>query len=631
LIRKAVRGIASAVVNCELGEQAKVKETVHLYTKIWKLPSYRGVVGRLVLYAIVFSILLATMRTAFFVAPNSMQILIGYLLLIGLPATMGTMLLYAVVRKHESPLDSRRTIGIVQYGVLLWLIITLFGGAADFVLAADFFEGRMWLMGLAMAYMLFAFLLVAMSDHQPLRNFVGALMPLIVWMITIMSIAPIVTGLPTYPTAWPIYIVGIFILCSAVVYYIYRSVSRPFERDLGINGPALLRAFSHDLLMDNPTPFEEIMDTISFEQNMPLEVIVFRNASNLLAVGVILYVHPGPFRDIGSSGLPSAVIKHIRETHGVQGFVLHGSCTHHQNLTSKEDYGRIMKEIDRLIETTEVHETISGPHWTDEGRFKVWTLFAGNDLLTITTSAPEYTDDIALAVGMDTAKMVRKRLPKIGGVAIVDAHNCIDDNTESVMPGSKEAGEYVAAVSSAAFTTFNNPSSKVSIGIHQVVPSDVSKEEGMGPGGITALVMKFDDREMALLSIDGNNMEPGMREEIISLIKGLGIDDVEAVTTDTHVVNAIAISNRGYSSVGEQKREEILSSIAVAITKAMENMLPVSVGLGFGEVKALRMYGEKGFDTLTQNTVEAYNIAKKTGTRAALVGFLGSLLLAFLL
>jgi putative membrane protein len=623
--------MAGAMVNCELGEQAKVKETVRLYTKVWKLPTYRGVVGRLMFYAIIFSVLLATMRTAFFLNPNSMQILLGYLLLIGLPALLGTKLLYAMVGGSESPLDSRRTIGIAQYGVLLWLIITFLGGVADFVLAADFYEGRMWLLGLAMAYMLFAFLLTAMSDHHPLRNFVGALMPLIVWMITVMSIAPMVTRLPTYPTAWPIFIVGIFVLCSAVVHYIYRSVSKPFERDLGINGPALLRAFGHDLLMDNPTPFEKIMDEISFQQDMPLEVIVFRNAGNLLAVGVILYVHPGPFRDIGSSGLPSAIIKHVRETHGVHGFVLHGSCTHHQNLTTKEDYGRIMEEIDRLIETTEVHETISGPHWTDEGRFKVWTLFAGNDLLTITTSAPDFTDDIALEVGMDTAKMVRKRLPKIGGVAIVDAHNCIDEDAVSVMPGSKEAGEYVAAVSSAAFTTINNPSSKVSIGIHQLVPSDVSEEEGMGPGGITALVMKFDDREMALLSIDGNNMEPGMREEIISMIKGLGIDDVEAVTTDTHVVNAIARSNRGYSPVGAQKRDEVLSSIAVAITKAIENTLPVSVGLGFGEVKAIRTYGEKGFDILTQNIVEAYDIAKKTGTRAALVGFLGSLLLAFLL
>jgi putative membrane protein len=623
--------MACAVVNCELGEQAKVKETVQLYTKVWKLPSYRGVVGRLVLYTIIFSILLATMRTAFFSDPNSMHILLGYLCLICLPALLGTRLLYTVVGGSESPLDSRRTIGIAQYGVLLWLIIAFLGGVADFILAADFYEGRMWLLGLAMAYMLFAFLLTAMSDHHPLRNFIGAMMPQIVWMIAVMSITPIVTGLLTYPTTWPIFLAASFVLCSAVVHHIYRSVSKPFERDLGINGPALLRAFGHDLLMDNPTPFEKIMDEISFEQDMPLEVIVFRNAGNLFAVGVVLYVHPGPFRDIGSSGLPSVVIKHIRETHGVQGFVLHGSCTHHQNLTTKEDYGRIMEEIDRLIETTEVHETISGPHWTDEGRFKVWTLFAGNDLLTITTSAPDYTDDIALAVGMDTAKMVRKRLPKIEGVAIVDAHNCIDDSTDSVMPGSKEAVEYVAAVSSAAFTTFNNPSSKVSIGIHQVVPPNVSKEEGLGPGGIIALVMKFDDREMALLSIDGNNMEPGMREEIISMIKSLGIDDVEAVTTDTHVVNAIAMSDRGYSPVGEQKREEILSSIAVAITKAMENMLPVSVGLGFGEVKGLRTYGEKGFDTLTQNIVEAYNIAKRTGTRVALVGFLGSLLLAFLL
>ena len=82
----------------------------------------------------------------------------------------------------------------------------------------------------------------------------------------------------------------------------------------------------------------------------------------------------------------------------------------------------ITKEIDRLIDETETFDTISGPHWTDNGKFKVWTLFAGRDVLAISTSAPLDTDDIALEVGRDAADLSRERVPELRSVAIVDAH-----------------------------------------------------------------------------------------------------------------------------------------------------------------------------------------------------------------
>ncbi|NIV68134.1 DUF2070 family protein, partial [Candidatus Bathyarchaeota archaeon] len=62
------------------------------------------------------------------------------------------------------------------------------------------------------------------------------------------------------------------------------------------------------------------------------------------------------------------------------------------------------------------------------------------------TSAPEFTDDISLDVGYDAANMIRERLPQVGGVAVVDAHNCIDDKAVSVVQGDPEASEYVGTV-----------------------------------------------------------------------------------------------------------------------------------------------------------------------------------------
>ncbi|MHA2352442.1 MAG: DUF2070 family protein, partial [Candidatus Thorarchaeota archaeon] len=241
-----------------------------------------------------------------------------------------------------------------------------------------------------------------------------------------------------------------------------------------------------------------------------------------------------------------------------------------------------------------------------------------------------FTDDISLDVGYDVANMIRERLPQVGGVAVVDAHNCIDDSAVSVNQGDPEAGEYVGTVSGAVFSTINNERTKVQLGMHQVVPDDISQSEGMGPGGVIAVALNLGEREMALISIDGNNMEPGFREQAQSLLKAQGFDDAELITTDTHVVNAISLSSRGYPPVGLNKPNETLDHIVTASVKARERIQPVKVGLGFGKATGLRTFGEKGFDILTQNVAEAAGIAKKIGIRAGGGSILLYILLAFL-
>ncbi|NIV68135.1 DUF2070 family protein, partial [Candidatus Bathyarchaeota archaeon] len=84
----------------------------------------------------------------------------------------------------------------------------------------------------------------------------------------------------------------------------------------------------------------------------------------------------------------------------------------------------------------------------------------------------------------------------------------------------------------------------------------ISPSEGIGPGGVIAVAFHLGEREMVLISIDGNNMEPGFREKAQSLLKAQGFDDAEIITTDTHVVNAISLSSRGYPPIGRNKPDE---------------------------------------------------------------------------
>jgi putative membrane protein len=618
--------------DAQMGETAKVRETIGLYSKIWRLPTYQGILLRIFLSIGVSSIILSFLKSILISSIILLDAIIYYILTLAIPSFLGLPLMYLIVKKEGSPLDARRMSGAVQFGIIFWMVLGTLGGIVDLIANSMFFEIRFWLLGMSIGYLFFAFLITGLSDHHPIQNFMAAMVIPLLWliMITVLSILTPTLPVISYTSFNILVALIILIVNSVVVDFIFRSVSQPFERDLKINGPELLRAFSYSYLVDNPEPFENLLSTIATIQDTPVEVIVFRKEEELLTVGVIPYVHPGPFRNIGSSGLPSMIMNHIKEKYSVPAFVMHGTCTHHQNLTTKRDYGLITQEIDRLIDETEVHDTISGPHWTDNGRFKVWTLFVGNDVLAITTSAPLDTDDIALEVGRDAANMCRNRVPELDCVAIVDAHNCIDGDTASVMPGDEAAEEYVGALCSSIFTTANRDRTTVSTGIHQFTPTNILESDGLGPGGITALVLDTNQREMALISIDANNMLQGFREKIIELLVAQGFDDVEVVTTDTHIVNAISVSSRGYDPIGTNKQDEILEAIGIAATKARENMKPTKIGIGFGEVKGLKTFGEKGFDTLTHDIAEAAGIAKRIGTITAGFAFLISLLLIFL-
>jgi putative membrane protein len=274
---------------------------------------------------------------------------------------------------------------------------------------------------------------------------------------------------------------------------------------------------------------------------------------------------------------------------------------------------------------------VIGPHFDGKGKFKVWSLSSGGNALVITTSAPEFTDDIALEVGLEAAESARSRLEGIKHIAMVDAHNCIDDEAVSVMPGDDEAKTYVSDVVQALDTTLDKDGHDLSIGIHQVTAEDFPAREGLGPGGVTALVFRTDDGDTVFISIDGNNMEPGVREEVQQLLLDEGFTASEVLTTDTHVVNAISLSSKGYPPVGRYRKQQVLDMIITASKEARNTIQSVSVGLGFGEIKGLRTFGEKGFDILTQDIVEAADIAKKTGLRTLAVTFLLTLLLTFLI
>ena len=182
------------------------------------------------------------------------------------------------------------------------------------------------------------------------------------------------------------------------------------------------------------------------------------------------------------------------------------------------------------------------------------------------------------------------------------------------MGGSFDRDSAVASFSKASVDclekALETKNSRFKVGAATVVPKEFTVQDGMGPGGISVIVVGVDDQKVAYVTIDGNNMVSGLRDKILSALRELGIDDGEVLTTDTHSVCGMIRSARGYNLVGEAiEHTKLISYIKEATTHALESMEPVEASWRTEVIPDVKVIGEQ---QITELTV----LADKTTERA---------------
>ncbi|MHA2423486.1 MAG: hypothetical protein ACXAEF_01785, partial [Candidatus Thorarchaeota archaeon] len=185
-----------------MGERAKVKETVGLYSKVWQLPTYRGIVLRTIAMAMVSAGFLSILGYIEVGPVAAIQEFVAYSSVLLMTAFIGSGLMYAIIRKEGSPLDARRALGSAQFGLIFWFFLGSFGGFIDFAIGTSIYEASLWTLGLALGFLVFAFLVSGLSDHHPIRNFSAALMPLLLWIISNLLISQVLTFPNLLTTFW---------------------------------------------------------------------------------------------------------------------------------------------------------------------------------------------------------------------------------------------------------------------------------------------------------------------------------------------------------------------------------------------------------------------------------------------
>jgi putative membrane protein len=533
---------------------------VQHYSSLFKLPSYKRVVSLQTIICVGGGLLSTLILFPSVDGLINGLILGSSLLLINLVLDRVTSVL---VLKGDYLLDFRRSAAVSMICMILWFVFVFIGAASAAVFGFVWWV-RLSLLGSSAVLILRLVVIRSTSRFGVMRVLLASclqplfcLFPFLVLWIT----------LPYSVTLQVPLFVGLSAVLSFSASFLFLSLlNRVGKQTLGVPSFALLKGFLLNWVLGLSTPLEELFEKLGEEKNVDVSLVKFGSSVPKAAV-VIPSVHPGPFKNLGSSALPSMLKTALEKELNCVVCVPHGLFGHELDLASQTESRRL---IEKVIDSVNVKplEARASPFVTvNNGTAIACCQIFGNFALISFSLAPATTEDFPKELGLFVGKEAEKH--GLTCVGVVNAHNSIDGpvNMQEALPSL----ESVAA--SCLNRAVSLERSSFDVGAVTVLPKEFSLGEGMGPGGITVTVVASQGQKAAYIVIDGNNMVSGLRGDILSVLHSVGIDEGEVFTTDTHVVNAMVLNGRGYHPVGEaMSKERLMSYVKEAAIKALAKL-----------------------------------------------------------
>lgn len=381
------------------------------------------------------------------------------------------------------------------------------------------------------------------------------------------------------------------LLYSGAVWAVVNMVDRPWRRNLGVSGFDFLRGFIGHIA-EGSNELEEFFEDIGEEAIVPVTVLAFKRRDGTEKARFVLpMVHPGPMGEIGGGNLPERV---AQEADGLA-FPPHATAGHDFNLVTTREVERLMDAARRAYDRIEYHEAASESQRSFTGEVSMLGQAFGDDALLVSTFSPGTADDVDYGVGLST--MAEARGAGIDDVLLVDAHNCNDglegDDLGHVTPGSRRSFDLFNAASELGGVLTASPQYPFELGVAWD-ETEWDKTDGIGPLGIRVAVVEAGDQQTAYVLIDGNNMEPGLRDRIVET---LDVDETEVMTTDTHLVNTVESVNQ----VGEAiPHETLIELIETLVDEARADLEPVTAGMASDRAE-VTIFGNDRTETLASH------------------------------
>jgi putative membrane protein len=516
----------------------------------------------------------------------------------------------------------RRTVALSLFCWVLWMFFIILG------VALGAFFGLLWwvklcLLGFAAVTTFRAVVFIATSSVGFLRRLVASLFS------PLLCIAPFMVFWASIDNALllqflPFLVISTMAGCSFAFLFVLL-IDRLGRRMYGVPSMPLFRAFMLNWVAALNAPFEELLEKLGENEDIEITLLKFDSYKPKAAI-IVPLVHPGPFKNIGSSLLPSLLKRDFEKEFGCDTCVPLGILGHELDLASQAQNQKIITHVIESAKFPASADRATPFVKVTEGFVTASCQVFGKTAFLSFTLAPKTTEDLPQELG----RIVNEEAEKLGLECniVVNAHNSLTDTDE--VEASIDTLRDVA--SKCLKKAVSLPSYAFEVGASTVFPEEFSLEDGMGSGGITAVVVNVAEQKTAYVVIDGNNMVSGLREEILSALKSAGFHECEVFTTDTHAVSAVVLGRRGYHPVGEAMNHEMLiRHITEVANTAASNLESCKAGCLRLVVTKVRVIGEARLASLSLLVDKALRRAKQiVGPIFVSEGLLLILLLALL-
>ncbi|ABN70412.1 membrane protein-like protein [Staphylothermus marinus F1] len=338
----------------------------------------------------------------------------------------------------------------------------------------------------------------------------------------------------------PLLIVPIFL-----DYIIYKVMS--IHKIGSYPAPDLGSMFIRNIL-EKKRDIEKVFKDLGVEETVHPRIIYNNNEL------FILYsdIHYGPFSNTGSSMLPTLLYEKLKHRYGSV-VVLHGMGSHDRNIST---FDETIKFVEYIIENTDDanseyikfydYERISDGEWD-------LLILVFNRLSIIFISRNEGIDDLPYDLQMEyELKAVHAGL---GDLILVDCHNHELESKPNIEALRKLLDKAINKISEIK----RNNNEKTLIYRAKTIKA---RSPGVIGSRITLIQLGGDpEKLLTLIYIPGNNMEPGLREKIRSVLSekyGVVEKRIEVFTSDEHTETGI------YSStiyIPVQYNDKLLTAI----------------------------------------------------------------------
>jgi putative membrane protein len=564
------------------------------YSSLFKLPSARKVPLLLSLLCVVGSLLSTAILSSLL---GGLENALKDGLLLGLGILLASMFAdYAIcslVLKRDAVFDLRRTMALSIFCWVVWIFF-LFIGAVVGVATSDLkWWMRLSLLGFSATLILRFIVFNAVSSTNRKRQFVASLLQ------PFLSVIPFLVlwtgiGPPVAVTVNTLAFLGFSVIIGWIASYSFLFLLNQIGiQAVGIQSVTLFRAFMLNWVANLNAPFEELLEKLGEEREVEVSLMKFGN-HDAKAVMVVPSVHPGPFKNIGSSLLPAMLKADLENEFNCVACVPHGVFGHEYDLASQLQNKKVTAAVVACLRSLEGQDQSASPLVTfTNGLATACCQVFGKCALISFTLAPKTIEDLPEELDRFVREEAEKR--GLGLCAVVNAHNSIDETAEMQ--------ESLASLKDVASKCLDRAmllkQSPFEVGAASVFPKEFSLEDGMGSGGITVDVVKSEEQKAAYVVIDGNNMVSGLRERILSSLRSVGIDEGEIFTTDTHAVNALILTGRGYHPVGEAiDNEKLMGHIKDVTRSALANLKGVGISCRSIKVANVKVIGAKQVESL---------------------------------